>query len=278
LPFVTLPNSALVPGRVPVEIYYRESGHGEPLVFLHGGWGYEVYPFDRQIQAFGNHCAIWIPDRSGYGRSTPLDEWPPDFHARAASETLQFVEALDLPRPVLWGHSDGAVIAAHMGLAAPGRIRALVLEACHFYCVKPGSREFFQTMASNPERMGRRISETMAAEHGEPYWRQLMQNEGRAWLNIAAASAQPDGDLYGGRLSELRVPALFIHGGDDPRTEPDELEAVRQRLPSATVHVIQGAGHSPHSEISAADACNARARVFFANLGILAPEPVNPKP
>ena len=278
MPFVTLPNSALVPGRVPVEIYYRESGHGEPLVFLHGGWGYEVYPFDRQIQAFGNHCAIWIPDRSGYGRSTPLDEWPPDFHARAASETLQFVEALDLPRPVLWGHSDGAVIAAHMGLAAPGRIRALVLEACHFYCVKPGSREFFQTMASNPERMGRRISETMAAEHGEPYGRQLMQNEGRAWLNIAAASAQPDGDLYGGRLSELRVPALFIHGGDDPRTEPDELEAVRQRLPSATVHVLQGAGHSPHSEISAADACNARAREFFANLGILAPERVNPKP
>ena len=265
MPFVTLPNSALAPGRVPVEIYYRASGQGAPLVFLHGGWGYEVYPFDRQIQAFGDRCAIWIPDRSGYGRSTRLEEFPTDFHARAASETLQFLEALNLSRPVLWGHSDGAVIAAHIGLTAPERIRALVLEALHFYRVKPGSREFFQTMASNPERMGRRVSEIMALEHGEPYWRQLMQNEGRAWVNIAAASSQPDEDLYGGRLSELRVPALFIHGSDDPRTEPGELEAVQKLLPSATVQILKGAGHSPHSESSAAAECNARAREFFDN-------------
>ena len=270
MPFITLAHSALVPGSIPVEIYYRESGQGVPLVFLHGGWGYEVYPFDRQIDAFGDRSSILIPDRSGYGRSTKVEEWPPDFHARAASETLQFLETLDVSRSVLWGHSDGAVIAAHMGLAAPDRIRALVLEALHFYRVKPGSREFFATMASNPERMGRRVSETMAAEHGERYWRQLMRSEGQAWLNIADESPHPSADLYGGRLSELRVPVLFIHGGDDPRTEPGELEAVQKLLPSATVKVLKGAGHSPHSEISAAAECNARAQEFFENLGIFA--------
>jgi pimeloyl-ACP methyl ester carboxylesterase len=268
LPFITLTHSPLVPGPVPVKIYYRESGHGVPLVFLHGGWGYEIYPFNRQIQALGDRFSILIPDRSGYGRSTKLEELPSDFHARAAVETMRFLEALDLRRPVLWGHSDGAVIAAHIGLAAPERIRALVLEAFHFYRVKPGSREFFQTMASDPERMGRRVCETLASEHGERYWQQLMRNGGQAWLNIACESVQPNQDLYGGRLSELRVPALFIHGGDDPRTEPGELAAVREALPSATVHVLQGAGHSPHSECSAAAECNARAREFFENLGI----------
>jgi pimeloyl-ACP methyl ester carboxylesterase len=268
LPFITLTHSPLVPGRAPVEIYYRESGQGLPLVFLHGGWGYEIYPFDHQIQAFGDRFSILIPDRSGYGRSSKLEELPSDFHARAAAETIGFLDALDLLRPVLWGHSDGAVIAAHIGLATPGRIRALVLEAFHFYRVKPGSREFFQTMSSNPERLGKRVCETLASEHGERYWQHMIRNGGQAWLNIASESVRPNQDLYGGRLSELKVPALFIHGGDDPRTEPGELAAVREVLPSATIHVLKGAGHSPHSEKSAAVECNLRAREFFENLGV----------
>ncbi len=37
------------PGRTP--IFLREHGTGFPLLFLHGGWGYEVYPFDAQIAA-----------------------------------------------------------------------------------------------------------------------------------------------------------------------------------------------------------------------------------
>src|SRR5262249_4390615 len=50
-------------------IYCRDTGAGSPLLFLHGGWGYEVYPFDRQIEALGGKYRILIPDRTGYGRS-----------------------------------------------------------------------------------------------------------------------------------------------------------------------------------------------------------------
>jgi haloalkane dehalogenase len=96
----------------PVRIYYREAGAGIPLVFLHGGWGYEVYPFDRAIEALRGRFRILIPDRSGYGRSTPLTKLPADFHRRAAIEMARFLDALKIERAVLWGHSDGAVIAS----------------------------------------------------------------------------------------------------------------------------------------------------------------------
>jgi pimeloyl-ACP methyl ester carboxylesterase len=40
----------------------------------------------------------------------------------------------------------------------------------------------------------------------------------------------------------------LLHGENDPRTEPDELDQARRELPAAQAHIIAGAGHSPHSE------------------------------
>jgi len=72
-------------------------------------------------------------------------------------------------------------------------------------------------MVSNPERFGERVCKILAREHGEDYWRQLLAASGRAWLKIMDEADQPDKDFYGGRLSELSVPTLFIHGSKDPR-------------------------------------------------------------
>jgi pimeloyl-ACP methyl ester carboxylesterase len=140
--FVELASSALAPGVSPVLIHYRDAGAGRPLVILHGGWGYEIYPFDRQLQALSADHRVVIPDRTGYGRSGRLDRQEVDFHQRAAAETLHVIDALGLDRPVLWGHSDGAVIALLAGLAAPQRLAGLILEATHLLRCKPGSRAF----------------------------------------------------------------------------------------------------------------------------------------
>lgn len=267
MPFVTIDESPLAPNTSPVEIHYREAGSGSPLVFLHGGWGYGVYPFDRQIDAFGDRFRILIPDRTGYGRSLRLSHVPADFHARAAVETLRLLDALQIERPVLWGHSDGAVIAAKVGLAAPDRISGLILEAFHFYRVKPGSREFFEVMADDPALLGERVGSTLAREHGEDYWRKLIVINGNAWLGIADEATHAEHDLYDGKLSALRAPTLFIHGSRDPRTEPGELDAVRAQLPNARIEIIEGGGHSPHSESVSAPESNRVASEFLASIG-----------
>jgi pimeloyl-ACP methyl ester carboxylesterase len=265
LPFIEIDNSPLVPKVSPVRIHYREAGSGQPLVFLHGGWGYQIYPFDRQIETFAGKFKIIIPDRSGYGRSVRMESIPADFHRRAAVEVRKFIDALGLDRPVLWGHSDGAVIAALMGLADARRYRGLIMEAFHYYRMKPSSRDFFETMAKAPERLGKRASKVLADDHGEDYWRGLIVNNGLAWLRIAKQSRHPKDDLYEDRLGELAVPAIFIHGSGDPRTEPDELAAVRRAIPQAPIHLIEGGGHSPHSEVAAYEECNRIASEFLRN-------------
>ena len=263
MPFIRIRESPLLPGTTPVGLFYREQGRGVPLVFLHGGWGYNVYPFDRQIKTFGGRFRIVIPDRSGYGRSSRLNDFPVDFHRRAAVEMLNFLEALAIEPCVLWGHSDGAVIAAMMGLARPTRFLGLILEAFHFYRAKRRSHEFFRTMARDPDRFGERICRTLAREHGEDYWRTLLRNGGCAWLKIAAGCGRPEADLYGGRLSHLTAPTCFVHGSQDPRTEPGELAAAREQLPHAAMHVLAGVGHSPHTHKAAASECNRLVAAFL---------------
>jgi len=238
------------------------------LVFLHGGWGYQVYPFDRQVEAFDSRFRIIAPDRSGYGGSRRIDELPDDFHRHAATETFAVLDALRIDRAFLWGHSDGAVIAAIMGLVAPSRIRGVILEATHYDRAKPASREFFERLASDADGLSGRTVAALENDHGADYWRTVVRANGRAWLRIAEQSDLPEKDLYGNRLSQLTVPAIFIHGSKDPRTEPGELVAIHRELPGVPIRVIEDGGHSPHCEDRSAAQCNAFADEFLSRLAV----------
>jgi non-heme chloroperoxidase len=262
VPLVQVASSPLAPDSSPVRIHYRDAGAGSPIVILHGGWGYEIYPFDRQIAALASDHRVVIPDRTGYGGSGPLARQETDFHRRAADETLAVIDTLGLERPVVWGHSDGAVIALLIGLTAPDRVGGIVAEATHFYRRKPSSREFFETMMTNPDGLGERVGAVLRGEHGER-WHDLIRINGDAWLRIAAGASADGDDLYGGRLGQLRVPALLIHGARDPRTEPGELEALRSALPHAQFAVLADGGHSPHSERATSDDTTRLARAFL---------------
>ncbi|MBI3896006.1 MAG: alpha/beta hydrolase [Acidobacteria bacterium] len=254
MPHITLDYSPLAGSRS--EIYYRELNHGGgfPLLFLHGGWGYDIYPLDRQL-AMLNGFAVLTPDRSGYGRSTKPAVFGSDFHRRAAEETLRFLDGLHIDRCLFWGHSDGAVIAAWIGLVAPERCHGLILESFHYNCQKLSSRAWFEGMVFAPESVGDRAREVLAREHGEHYWRELIRSEGQSWLDIARSCNSIRGDLYDGRLSELTVRVLIIYGARDPHIEPQERDAVHRELPNASLHVIEAAGHSPHSKSSSAEEC-----------------------
>jgi pimeloyl-ACP methyl ester carboxylesterase len=261
VPLVQIAGSPLIPGASPIELYYRDLGNarGRPLLVLHGGWGYEFYPFDAQIAALTDHRFV-IPDRTGYGKSPRIPELPERFHHAAAVEHEAFLDALGIERCAIWGHSDGAVIAAIMALRRPERITAIILEALHLDRRKPRSRAFFVSRVEAPESFEPRRTARLAAEHGEDYWRTVLYAGGRAWLDIAET---PDEDFYDHRLHELAVPVLVLHGAEDPRTEPGELDRVAREVPSATIHRIASARHAPHSERGASAEVTAVAARFL---------------
>jgi pimeloyl-ACP methyl ester carboxylesterase len=238
---VAIDSSPLLPETRPIELHYRDAGRGAPVVILHGGWGYGFYPHEDAIAKLDRRFVI--PDRTGYGGSPHIAELPPKFHVAAAIETEKLLDTLGITRSVLWGHSDGAVIAAILALRHPERYDGLIVEAIHLDREKPRSRDFFLQMLNDPDAFGERVTRKLADEHGEDYWRAIIRAGGRAWLDIAAT---PTEDFYDHRLHELRVPMLVVHGADDPRTEPGELDRIRRDVPEARIEIIEGGGHSPH--------------------------------
>ena len=266
---VAIDSSPLLPGTRPIELRYQEGGRGTPLLLLHGGWGYGFYPHDDAIAKLDRRFVV--PDRTGYGGSPHIAELPPKFHLAAAIETEKLLDALRITRSVLWGHSDGAVIATILALRHPERYDGIIVEAIHLDREKPRSRDFFEQMINDPDAFGERVTRKLADEHGEDYWRTIIRAGGRAWRDIAAT---PNEDFYDRRLGELRVPMLVVHGADDPRTEPGELDRIRREVPSARIEMIEGGGHSPHSTRTTAAQVTEIVDRFLASVTDPAPPPV----
>jgi pimeloyl-ACP methyl ester carboxylesterase len=178
-----------------------------------------------------------------------------------AEETMLLLDALRIRSAVLWGHSDGAVVALWAAILFPERVHALVLEALHYVAAKVRSVEFFRTAVEAPERFGEAAVQALERDHGTS-WRQVVGAGGRAWLRIIDEGTRGRADLYDGRAREARAPALLLHGTRDPRTEPGEIEAAVAALPDARLEMLE-AGHSPHTSSAAAEACLVAARRFL---------------
>jgi pimeloyl-ACP methyl ester carboxylesterase len=243
-------------------LWYEEAGTGPPLVCLHSGWGRGVMPFDDAAEILGPSYRLIFPDRRGYGRSSPLEELPVDYHEHAAVELARFLEALRIDRPILWGHSDGAITAVLFAARHPDRAAALVLEAIHFCRAK--SRDFFARFAADPDSLSPPTIERLRADHGEARWRTVVSMHSRVWLAFHSIG----GDFYGGRLAAIRCPTLLVYGTDDPHTPPSEVAELARHLPGATLLAVPDGGHSPHSEPETARFTSERVLNFLRERGL----------
>ncbi|UCC86463.1 MAG: alpha/beta hydrolase [Anaerolineales bacterium] len=250
MPEFTLPDQA--------RLYYDDIGNGSPLLLLHGGLGRYVDWFHSQIETFSSHRLI-IPDRRGYGRSTPLDHLPVDYHVRNADDMLMLLDSLSVADPILWGHSDGAIIAAWMAIKYPRRVQALILEGTHLWRRKTDSLETFEFGVSEPEGfLPERAIQRLQEGHGKN-WNQVVANWGNVWLRLN----EMDGNLYDGRLPEIQTPTLVMHGIHDPHSSVTEIKTLTAQIPDAQLYLFQEGGHSPHSERANRDECNQLVREFI---------------
>ena len=194
MPLVRIAGSPVAPGRSPLRVNVRERGHGPAALLLHGGWGHEAYPFDAAADALAPRHRVIVPDRVGYGASDPVPVLPRRFHEAMADETVALLDALGIEKAALWGHSDGAVIAAWTAIRHPSRVSAVVLEALHFLRAKRSSIEFFRTGVEAPERYGESTARVLERDHGAR-WREVVSRGARAWLEIIADGERAGGDL-----------------------------------------------------------------------------------
>src|ERR1051325_3340835 len=107
------------------------------IVMLHEGLGAVTTWGDfPQKLAERTGAGVFVYSRAGYGKSSTIAlPRPLDYMQREASDVLpRLLDAIGFKRGILFGHSDGATIAAYYaGSVQDHRVRGLILMAPHFF-------------------------------------------------------------------------------------------------------------------------------------------------
>jgi pimeloyl-ACP methyl ester carboxylesterase len=109
-------------------------GHGRPLIFL-AGLGFDAHVYDSFAPKFVAAYHVYGITRRGFGASTAP---PPDCRNysadRLGDDVLAVMEALNIERPVLIGHSLGGEELSSVGTRYPNRLAGLIyLDAGYGY-------------------------------------------------------------------------------------------------------------------------------------------------
>jgi non-heme chloroperoxidase len=216
-----------------VEIYYKDWGSGQPIVFSHG-WPLSSDDWDTQMMFFLQEgFRVVAHDRRGHGRSTQVSDGHDMDHY--ADDLATVTEHLDLHDAIHVGHSTGGGEVAHY-IARHGESR--VAKGVLISSVPP---LMLQTEA-NPEGLPKsvfdEIQENVATRRSlyfrefptgpfygfnrdgvepeeaivENWWRQGMMGGAKAHYDGVVAFSRTD---FTEDLKQIQVPVLVMHGEDD---------------------------------------------------------------
>ena len=198
---------------------YAAAGSGAPVVLLHGnGESHDL--FETQIgQLAAAGYRVYAPDSRGHGASQPVTEY---HYADMAEDIFQFIRALGLESPVIYGHSDGGIIGLLLALAHPGALSALAIS-------------------------GTNLSPAGLIPGFLRECREINQRSPEPLITLMLTEPHIDPDL----LARITIPVLVTVGEHD-LILPEETETIVSHLPNARLVTVKGADHGSyiyHSEI-----------------------------
>jgi non-heme chloroperoxidase len=263
-----------------VDIFYKDWGSGQPIVFSHG-WPLSADDWDPQMMFFlNNGFRVIAHDRRGHGRSTQTATGHDMDHY--ADDLAVLTEHLNLKNAVHVGHSTGGGEVVHY-LARHGESRAakaVLISAVPPIMVKtpanPGGlpkevfdgfqaqvahnrAQFYRDVPAGPfygfNRPGAKVSEGII----QNWWRQGMMGGSKAHYDGVVAFSQTD---FTPDLKKVSVPTLVMHGDDDqivPYADSGPLSA--KLLKNGSLKTYKG---FPHGMLTTqADTINADILAFI---------------
>jgi pimeloyl-ACP methyl ester carboxylesterase len=248
---------------------------GNPLLVIHGGPDWDHTYLREPLSRLAGRRRVIMPDLRGCGRSTrglPGSQYTP---AAAAGDLAALLDALHTGQADVLGFSYGGLIAQRLALAAPGRIRRLVIASSSILPVPPdafdGWRERTRRRAaaaavwSDPSLSGPELTRAaaIASAHADIWRPQALPGYldrltdvhfTAEWLRPFRAgtlpSARPPDAAR--RLAALGLPILLLHGRQDMTFPARLAEDTAGLIPSARATVIEEAGHMTHVDQSRA--------------------------
>lgn len=247
-----------------VTLAYEATGAGEPpLVFVHG-WSCDRSFFAPQVAELAHEHRVVAVDLRGHGDS---DQPAEGYRVESfAADVWTVAEAEQLHRPVLIGHSLGALVA--LAAAAHGTASAVIMVDPAAVIATQESREFAvgtaAAVADDVDGSWRtRLVRGMFLDSDTARREETIQLMSARPPRVAAATVRAIAEFDGeAALRRCSVPVLVI-GSAVPMNSSD---ALREACPSITIGQTVGAGHFLQLEVP--DQVNAMIRRFLAIHGL----------
>ena len=216
-----------------VEIFYKDWGSGQPIVFSHG-WPLSADDWDNQMMFFlGKGYRVIAHDRRGHGRSTQVADGHDMDHY--ADDLAALTAHLDLKDTIHVGHSTGGGEVVHY-LARRGQqdvYKAAIISAVPPLMLKTDANpeglpksvfdDLQAQLAANRSKFYRDLPEGPFYGFNRPgvksveatianWWRQGMMGGAKAHYDGIVAFSQTD---FTDDLKKITIPVLVMHSEDD---------------------------------------------------------------
>jgi pimeloyl-ACP methyl ester carboxylesterase len=230
-----------------IRIHVEERGSGDfALVFLHY-WGGSSRTWGKVIAALPKSYRTFAMDHRGWGES----DAPASGYGLAdlADDAQGVIEALELNRYVLIGHSMGGKVAQLMASRCPNGLAGLVLVAPsppQPMATTPEAREVMARVYATRESIGAAIDQVLTAKALSPKDREQVIEDSLRGAPQAKAAWPRSTSLEDitRDVAAIDVPTVVIAGELDRVDSVDLLKAeLLSRVPQAVLHVLPGTGH-----------------------------------
>ena len=229
-----------------LQIFYKKMGNGRPLILLHGGWATGTLNWSNHYQALSEKFEVYSPDHRGHGKTNnPTGKFCS--YGNLAWEIISFIEGLNLrQKPIIIGHSSGALISLHISIFQPDLLAAQVLIGIHrrigiSACFKQGMENFFHTndYRNPPAKLDYILRNPLWSlalwhAHKTPWFTLLRQ----AWPMWIKPLRLTDEDF-----KKIEIPTLMVHGDNDEFGSLDDARDLHSVIPDAQLETITGADH-----------------------------------
>ena len=233
-----------------VRLAYDVEGTGEPVLMIQGlgygrhGWG----PAPRML---AQRFRVVVFDNRGFGESAVTAG--PYTTPQLARDALAVLDASGIDEAHVVGISLGGMIAQELVLAAPERVRKLVLcsTTAGGPTAVPMPQQTVELMAGAPqldpaEALRLFVVNALSPDPSEELVEQIVAYRAAnppdpaGWFALAGAGAAHDAMA---RLGEIRVPTLVVHGTADNVVDAGNAPLLAEGIPGARLELFDGVGH-----------------------------------
>ena len=240
-----------------VELFYTAQGpsQGEPVIFLHG-YTDSHHSFDLVLPDLAPDIRVYALDQRGHGDSSK----PACCYQQSdfVADLIAFMDAHDIPRAILVGHSMGSFIAHQAAVTHPDRVSGLVLiGSAPTSAGNPGVIEFLEVVNGftdpiDPEFIRAFQAGTALTPLPEDFLELVIRESQKVpatvWQQALAGLATED---HGDALSRITAPTLILWGDKDELFPAADQQALADAIPGATLETYAGVGHGLHWEAPA---------------------------